>query len=157
MLYEYASSRGIQYIRVGYDGTHMTIADYVTPFSTREDDEGGYAVTASWVCPAAVAAGLAVSKVMLNTDQDISTDIREIGARPKPVKTITSRGIDAKKTPDGKIILTLETQAQREMAYAMFDCAGGRTLTQYCIDNNVNFDSTAKRELWKSLKNIIEV
>lgn len=163
MLYGYSVAKSIPYIRVGYDGTHMTIADYVTPFSTMEDDEGGYSVVASWVCPAAVAAGIAVSKVMLKTNQDISLDIREIGARPQPttppqptaprVMTQAASGM-AERTADGRIILTITTEAQKDMLLAMFDCAQGRTLVQYYESRGAMLDSTAKSALWQALRDV---
>ena len=80
MIYDYAIKHNNRYIRVGYDGTHMTVCDYVG-LSTGSEDESGYRITPSWVCPAVVAAGLAVSKAMLKTKQDVSLDISQIGAK----------------------------------------------------------------------------
>ena len=77
MLQAWCKREDVQYVRSGYDGTHITVTDNV-PSWTTEADTGGYARQASWVVPAAVAAALAVSHALYQP-QEISCDLNELG------------------------------------------------------------------------------
>jgi tRNA A37 threonylcarbamoyladenosine dehydratase len=71
-VYAYTKSKGIKYMKVGYDGTHITIANKVAGWGTSED---GYQITPSWVVPAVMVASMAVGSVLKYFGKEISTDI----------------------------------------------------------------------------------
>jgi len=68
----YAKSKGIKYMKVGYDGTHITIANKVAGWGESED---GYQITPSWVVPAVVVASLAVGSILKYVGKELSIDI----------------------------------------------------------------------------------
>jgi tRNA A37 threonylcarbamoyladenosine dehydratase len=71
-LAAYAKSKGIKYMKVGYDGCHITIANKVAGWGETED---GYQITPSWVVPAVMVASMAVGCILKYTGKEISTDI----------------------------------------------------------------------------------
>ena len=79
-LSKWADERSITYIRVGYDGTHMTVTNSIPSWSTGQG-VAGYANTPSWVVPAAMAACLGVVKLMY-APVEVSHDIGEVFQRP---------------------------------------------------------------------------
>jgi Zn-dependent alcohol dehydrogenase len=70
-----AKSRGMKYMKVGYDGNHITIANSVAEWG---DDEDGYNVVPSFVVPAVVVAGLAVDKILKGHRKEVSSDIVDL-------------------------------------------------------------------------------
>ena len=76
-MFEWAKQYSRNYIRVGYDGTHFTIADFVPTWRTGPA-RTGYEITPSWVVPAALAACLGVAKAMFCPELNISGDIKNL-------------------------------------------------------------------------------
>jgi molybdopterin/thiamine biosynthesis adenylyltransferase len=84
-IYAYCTKKKIKFIRVGYDGVHITVRDEL-PKWTKDDEsehDDGYTVIPSWVVPAAFAACIGVMKGIypaarnVNTIGDIDKIIRE--------------------------------------------------------------------------------
>jgi tRNA A37 threonylcarbamoyladenosine dehydratase len=71
-VYAFAKASGIKYMKVGYDGTHITIANKVAGWGHVED---GYQITPSWVVPAVMVASMAVGSILKYFGKEISTDI----------------------------------------------------------------------------------
>ncbi len=80
-LFEHSKKNDIRYIRVGYDGLHITVTSMPSGFTTDEDTVG-YTTTPSWVVPTVMAAALGVYKAMLAKDTEVSGDIGEL-VRPR--------------------------------------------------------------------------
>lgn len=76
LISNFAKSSGRRYIRVGYDGTHMTVTSRSSSWKTK--DTSGYEITPSWVVPAALAACLGVAKAMYSSGLEIHHDICEL-------------------------------------------------------------------------------
>ena len=70
---------GVQYMKAGYDGQHITVADSVSNLWTANEIDG-YTVTPSWVVPATVVAAMTVAKIVVPKCQkaEISLNIDEI-------------------------------------------------------------------------------
>ena len=61
MLHNYCKKNRVRFIRVGYDGNHVTLLNHVpTWVGKKESERGGYTVVPSWVSPPAMIASLAV-------------------------------------------------------------------------------------------------
>ena len=78
-LYSRCKKEGLQFIRAGYDGTHITVTSNVSGWIKKESEEERYAIAPSWVVPSAVVAALAVYKLMYNRNQEVGLDLSEIG------------------------------------------------------------------------------
>lgn len=76
MIYTFAKEHNREYIRVGYDGTHITVHDRVPKWGNVE--RTGYEVFPSWVVPAAMAACFGVTKAMHNTELVVTGDIGKL-------------------------------------------------------------------------------
>ncbi len=76
MLSNYAAANDLKYIRVGYDGVHITVTDSVPEWSVGDDDSG-YTTVASWVAPAVLAACMGVIKAMYNPGLEVAHFIDE--------------------------------------------------------------------------------
>jgi len=79
-IYQQCRKRCIPFIRVGYDGTHVTITDHIPTWNTGEgnnENENGYQIVPSWVIPSAIAGSLAVFKAMYNAELKILKDIEK--------------------------------------------------------------------------------
>jgi tRNA A37 threonylcarbamoyladenosine dehydratase len=68
-----AKKFGVKYIKAGYNGEHITIANSVAEWGESVD---GYTVTPSWVVPAVTVAALTVGKIMKYVDKEISIDLK---------------------------------------------------------------------------------
>ncbi len=77
-IYEYAKENNREYIRVGYDGTHITVTDRVPAWKVTGKERTGYEIYPSWVVPAAMAACLAVTKAMHSPDLRVISDIGQL-------------------------------------------------------------------------------
>lgn len=75
MVSEYAKSNNIQYMKVGYDGTHITVANKVAGWGESYD---GYQITPSWVVPAVMVASMAVGVILKYYGKEVSTDINNL-------------------------------------------------------------------------------
>jgi molybdopterin/thiamine biosynthesis adenylyltransferase len=66
---------GTKYVKAGYNGESITIANAVAEWGEAPD---GYTMTPSWVVPATIVAALAVAKVMKYEPYEIATEIKKI-------------------------------------------------------------------------------
>lgn len=66
---------GSRYVKAGYDGEHITIADSVAEWGEAPD---GYITTPSWVVPAVTVAALVIGKVMRHTEKELSKNIDKL-------------------------------------------------------------------------------
>lgn len=74
-VFDYARTKGIKYMKVGYDGTHVTVANKVAVWG---EDEGGYHITPSWVVPAVTIAALATGSILKYFGKEVSADISNL-------------------------------------------------------------------------------
>jgi hypothetical protein len=72
MVFDYSKAKGIKYMKVGYDGTHITVANKVAGWGEAED---GYTITPSWVVPAVVVAAMAVGSILKYSGKEMSLDV----------------------------------------------------------------------------------
>ena len=72
---EIAKRQGVKYMKVGYDGEHITLASVVAEWG---ESTNGYRTVPSWVVPASVIAALAVGKLMKYTDKEISANLKDL-------------------------------------------------------------------------------
>lgn len=71
-----ARSRNITYVKAGYDGTHMTIANELAEWGEGQD---GYTITPSWIVPSIVVAALTVAKILKYGGQvEMSADLKDL-------------------------------------------------------------------------------
>lgn len=70
-----AKKFGAKYVKAGYNGESMTIADTVAEWGEAPD---GYTETPSWVVPATIVAALVVAKVLKYERCETSTKISEL-------------------------------------------------------------------------------
>jgi molybdopterin/thiamine biosynthesis adenylyltransferase len=78
MLSQWAESHKVRYIRVGYNGTHMTVTSHVSSWCVGAP-QSGYTIIPSWVVPAAMAACFGVAKAMYHFPIEITHDISDLG------------------------------------------------------------------------------
>jgi hypothetical protein len=70
----------MKYVKVGYNGSHITVANVVAEWDTNPDGSAdGYTIVPSFICPAIIVAGIAVNKILTNSDKECSIDINDIG------------------------------------------------------------------------------
>jgi tRNA A37 threonylcarbamoyladenosine dehydratase len=70
-----AKSNGAKYVKVGYNGEHITLSGVVAEWGESTD---GYTVIPSWVVPASVIAALAVGKIMKYETGEISAYLGDL-------------------------------------------------------------------------------
>ena len=70
-----AKKKGMKYVKVGYNGMHMTLSDVVGEWGEAVD---GYTIIPSWVVPASTIAALAVAKIMKYNRGEVSTEIGKV-------------------------------------------------------------------------------
>jgi molybdopterin/thiamine biosynthesis adenylyltransferase len=76
----FARENGMKYVKVGYNGSHITVANVVAEWDTNPDGSAdGYTIVPSFICPAIIVAGIAVNKILTNSDKECSIDINDIG------------------------------------------------------------------------------
>ena len=78
-IYNACKGSSVNFIRAGYDGTHITVTSDVSGWIKTDAEEENYTVRPSWVVPSVTVAALAVGKMMKFYRQEISLDIEEIG------------------------------------------------------------------------------
>jgi tRNA threonylcarbamoyladenosine dehydratase len=71
-IFDYTKANKIKYMKVGYDGTHVTVSNKIAGWG---EDEGGYTITPSWVVPAVVVAAMAVGAILKYTGKELSADV----------------------------------------------------------------------------------
>lgn len=74
---QFALDNGIKYVKVGYNGSHITVSNSVAEWDTG-DTPDGYTIVPSFISPAIIVAGIAVNKVLTNSDKTCSIDINDI-------------------------------------------------------------------------------
>lgn len=72
---ELANKQGVKYMKVGYDGLHISINDKVAEWG---EETEGYTVVPSWVVPAATIAGLAVAKIIKFPNKEVSCNVQDL-------------------------------------------------------------------------------
>lgn len=74
-VFDYAKSKSIRYMKVGYDGTHITVSNKIAGWGEAED---GYTITPSWVVPAVVVAAMAVGSIIKYAGKELSIDVSNL-------------------------------------------------------------------------------
>lgn len=72
-----AEENDCQYVKIGYNGTHLTITKSVDGWDV-DDAPDGYTVVPSYISPAAVVAGLAVNMILNNDIQEVSCNLNDL-------------------------------------------------------------------------------
>lgn len=70
-----ANQFGVKYMKVGYNGEHITLSDVVAEWG---ESTNGYTIVPSWVVPASIVAALAVGKIMKYTGKELSANIKDL-------------------------------------------------------------------------------
>ena len=78
-IYNACKQQGMNFIRAGYDGTHITVTSNVSGWIKTDVEEEDYTVRPSWVVPAVTVAALAVGKMLKYFNQEVSLGIEDIG------------------------------------------------------------------------------
>lgn len=78
-IYNACKRAGVNFIRAGYDGTHITVTSVVSGWVRGDEEDNDYTIRPSWVVTAQVVAALTVAKMMKYPNQEVSLDISEIG------------------------------------------------------------------------------
>jgi molybdopterin/thiamine biosynthesis adenylyltransferase len=77
---DFAKRNGLKYLKVGYNGTSISINDEIGEWDAGETPDG-YTITPSWAVPAVIIAALAVGKILKYHDKEIGCDIADIYER----------------------------------------------------------------------------
>lgn len=72
-----AKKFGKKYVKMGYDGTRISISNSIPRWDTTDEEVDGYRVTPSWVVPAVVVAALGVGATMKYFGKEIGSDISQ--------------------------------------------------------------------------------
>jgi molybdopterin/thiamine biosynthesis adenylyltransferase len=75
-----ADEHKIKYFKAGYDGMSISINDRVGEWDTGETPDG-YQITPSYCVPAIVIAGLAVHKILTNSDVEMGCQVKDLFVR----------------------------------------------------------------------------
>jgi tRNA A37 threonylcarbamoyladenosine dehydratase len=67
-----ADSKGMKYIKAGYNGMSVSINNRVAEWGEAED---GYTIIPSWVVPASMVAAMTVAKIMKFNNKELSCNI----------------------------------------------------------------------------------
>ena len=70
-----AKAQNIRYVKLGYDGTHISINDELASWGEAPD---GYQIIPSWVVPSSIIAAMGVAKVLKYKDKEMSCDIERM-------------------------------------------------------------------------------
>lgn len=73
--YKLAKSKGVKYLKAGYDGESFSIHDSPATWGDLGADDDGYTVIPSWSVPAIIVASLSVAKIMKYEGCSPSSDI----------------------------------------------------------------------------------
>lgn len=79
-IHRIASSKGINYCKLGYDGDSVSVFSSPAQWGedVEEEEEGGYTITPSWSAPAHLVAALGVAKILKYHDKEVSTSVDRI-------------------------------------------------------------------------------
>ena len=76
---EFAKENDLKYMKVGYNGNHITIANSVAMWDANpEVTQDGYTIIPSFISPAIIVAGLAINIILTDSDKEVSIDINEM-------------------------------------------------------------------------------
>ena len=67
-----AKMNGTRYVKLGYDGTHISINNELAEWGEAPD---GYQIIPSWVVPSCVIAAMGVAKILKYHNKEMSCDI----------------------------------------------------------------------------------
>ncbi len=83
LIYKPCKDKGVNYVRAGYNGEHMTITSNISVWLKSANENGGeqaaYTVNPSSYVTAVIPAALAVWKVLHSQNQEVSCNISDIG------------------------------------------------------------------------------
>jgi molybdopterin/thiamine biosynthesis adenylyltransferase len=75
----FARENGIKYVKVGYNGSHITVANVVAEWDANPDGSADcYTIVTSFIWPSIIVAGIAINKILTNSDKECSIDINDI-------------------------------------------------------------------------------
>lgn len=73
-----AKKNGVRYMKVGYNGTHITISNNVPEWdATPGGTQDGYTIIPSFISPASIVASLAVYNILSSNYREVSCDIND--------------------------------------------------------------------------------
>lgn len=72
---EIAKKFGSRYMKAGYNGESITIANAVAEWGEAPD---GYTIVPSWIVPATIVAALTIAKIMKYEKYEIATEIKQL-------------------------------------------------------------------------------
>lgn len=75
MIQGIANDTNTHYMKVGYNGEHITLSDVVAEWG---ESTNGYTVVPSWVVPASVVAALAVGKLLKYQTAELSANLHNL-------------------------------------------------------------------------------
>ena len=70
-----AKKIGTRYVKLGYDGTHVSINNELAEWGDAPD---GYQTIPSWVVPSCIIASMGVAKILKYPDKEMSCDIKRM-------------------------------------------------------------------------------
>jgi hypothetical protein len=73
----FAGNKGYKYMKIGYDFTHITIGNSIAEWDSG-DSQDGYTIIPSYCVTAMVVAGLAVNKILTNSDEELSANLEDL-------------------------------------------------------------------------------
>lgn len=78
--YQISKENDCRYMKVGYNGTHITIANSVPEWDTDPNgsDDNGYTIIPSFISPASIVASLALYNILTNDYREVSCDIKDL-------------------------------------------------------------------------------
>ena len=77
--YRTAKNAGVRYMKLGYDGSHITIANTVPEWdATPEAEDNGYTIVPSFISPASIVASLALYNILTDNYREVSCDIKDL-------------------------------------------------------------------------------
>lgn len=73
----FARNKGLQYMKIGYDFRHVTIANAIGEWDAG-DTPDGYQITPSYCVPAILVASLAVHKILTKSEMELSSELDKL-------------------------------------------------------------------------------
>jgi hypothetical protein len=68
-------AQGMKYVKLGYNGTHISINDKLAEWGDAPD---GYTIIPSWIVPSSIIAAMGIAKVLKYQDKEMSCDIERM-------------------------------------------------------------------------------
>jgi tRNA A37 threonylcarbamoyladenosine dehydratase len=73
--YKIAKDQGMKYVKLGYNGTHISINDKLASWGEAPD---GYTIIPSWIVPSSIIAAMGIAKVLKYWGKELSCDIERM-------------------------------------------------------------------------------